>query len=44
MIYWIDFEDKISAGILKILLYEFSKIEKINKMDNNEYNIDIYEI
>ena len=41
MIYWIDFEDKITSGILKILLYEFSKIKNLHKNNEEEYNIDI---
>ena len=45
MIHWFNFEDKITLNILKILVYEFSTIKRIElEKRNREYDISFIEI
>ena len=45
MIHWFNFEDKITLNILKILIYEFSLIRKLEKeKENKEYDVSFIEI
>lgn len=45
MIHWFNFEDKITLNILKILVYEFSVIKKVDlETKKREYDISFIEI
>ena len=40
-----DLEDKITISIIKILIYEFGKIKKLNKKEtDDDFDVDIIEI
>lgn len=41
MISWINFEDKINLNILKILIYEMSKIESLQLKSDNRYSVEV---
>lgn len=41
MISWINFEDKINLNILKILIYEMSKIEELELKSDNRYSVEV---
>lgn len=44
MISWINFEDKINLNILKILLFEMGKIERLEIDNNPNYNVEVLSI